>query len=219
MQRTRIKFCGFTRAQDVADAVTFGADAIGLVLVPSSKRVLTLEQAASLARTVPAFCQVVLLLQNADAEFVRAAIAHVRPDLLQFHGAEESDYCRQFGVGYLKAVPMRDRPDLSDYARKFGDARALLLDAHSLQNTAHGGGSGTGFDWNESQKDIQFLRRKIPIVLAGGLKTSTVASGIRALKPFAVDVASGIEATPGVKSQSQMHEFVAQVRQADAESQ
>jgi phosphoribosylanthranilate isomerase len=206
---TRIKFCGLTRVQDVHAATRVGAHALGFVCVPSSKRYVVIEQAQQLVRATPAFVQTVGLFQDADAEFVRAVLDAAPFDLLQFHGNEPNAFCAQFGRAFIKAIPMADAPDLLECVKAFPQAKALLLDSHSLIVKKQTGGSGHVFDWQqvaESSKIAGAL--PIPIVLAGGLKVENLAVAIRLLRPYAVDVSSGIESAQGIKDVVKMQAFV-----------
>lgn len=205
--RTRIKFCGMRRREDVELAVGLGVDAIGFVLVPKSRRYVGAEQAATLRRALPPFVAAVALFQDADPAFVQQAIDVLQPDLLQFHGSESPGYCESFELPYLKAVAMAAPTDLARTAARFRSAKALLLDGHAPGEM---GGSGKPFDW---KKRLQSISK--PIVLAGGLAPPNVATAIRQLRPFAVDVSSGIEREPGIKDAVRMRAFVAAVRRAD----
>ena len=203
---TRIKFCGMTRAEDVAAAVALDADAIGFVLVEKSPRFVTPAVATSLRGTLPSSVSSVALFQDADERFVRDAIALLQPDLLQFHGAETAAYCSAFGLPYLKAVSMRQPGPLAEVAREHSAACALLLDSHSIGGI---GGTGETFDWHAV---VPVEKR---LVLAGGLHAGNVADAILKLRPYAVDVSSGIEVQPGIKDSEKMRAFVASVRRAD----
>ena len=207
MSRTRIKFCGIARAADADAAVRLGADAIGLVLAPESPRFIRPEQAAIIRRRLPPFVQAVALFRNAPAGEVRAAIDALHPDLLQFHGDEAPDYCAAFGLPYLRAVPMKAAVDLAAWERRFAAAAALLLDAHG---PAEAGGQGRTFDWSA-------IRAARPYVLAGGLSPDNVGDAVRALRPYAVDVSTGIESAPGLKDEDRMRRFIEAVRKADGE--
>ncbi|MES0874462.1 phosphoribosylanthranilate isomerase [Sinimarinibacterium thermocellulolyticum] len=206
MFRTRIKFCGIRRAVDAALAVDLGVDALGFVLVPASKRYLDPERAALLRAKLPPLVTSVALFMDADAAFVQRAIELLRPHLLQFHGGETPAFCASFGLPYVKAVAMGGAVDLAREARRHRHASALLLDSHVPGDM---GGSGKTFDWARATAS-----RK-PLILAGGLTPQNVGRGIRALRPYAVDVSSGIEARPGVKDAQKMRAFVAAVRRAD----
>jgi phosphoribosylanthranilate isomerase len=204
--RTRIKFCGIRRAADAKSAVDLGVDAIGFVLVPQSKRFIAAERAAKLRTQLPPFVSAVALFMDASAADVRRAIEVLQPDLLQFHGREEPSFCAAFGLPYVKAIAMGGVSTPAREERRFRAAAALLLDSHVPGAM---GGRGETFDWSKVAK----LRR--PVVLAGGLTPHNVGQGIRRLRPYAVDVSSGIELKPGVKDLDKMRAFVKAVRRAD----
>lgn len=206
-QRTRIKFCGMKRADDVRAAVSLGADAIGLIVVPGTRRGLSIEQASTLRREVPVLASAVLLLMDADAELARAAIEAVRPDLVQFHGAESPEFCAGFGRPWIKAVPMGSVDDVQAYLGPYAQASGFVFDSHAAGGQ---GGSGHGFDWARLPAD-----RPVPLLLAGGLKPDNVFEAVRAVRPFAVDVSSGIEDAPGEKCLARMQAFVNEVERAD----
>jgi len=204
MVRTRVKFCGITRPADADAAVRLGADAVGLVLAAGSPRFMEVRQAAIIRRRLPPFVQAVALFRNAPAEAVRHALDELQPDLLQFHGEESPEFCASFGRAYLRAVPMKGSVDLAEWERRFASA-TLLLDAHA---PGEAGGQGKAFDWS-------VIRAGRPFVLAGGLTPGTVAQAIRGARPYAVDVSSGIESSPGVKDARKMQQFIEEVRKAD----
>lgn len=208
--RTRIKFCGMTRAQDVALAGALGVDAVGFVFASKSPRRLDIDQAAALRAHAMPFVDVVALMMDSPAELVREVIARVRPTLLQFHGDEDDAYCRGFGLPFLKAVAMGgadDEPAVARFARH-PHASGFLLDSH-----ARGGSGGTGrtFDWSRIPHGIDR-----PLLLAGGIGPDNVFDAIRAVQPWGVDVSSGIESAPGEKDAVKMRRFVEEVRRADA---
>lgn len=208
MSRTHVKFCGITRVEDADAAVREGVDAIGLIRVPGSQRFIGLSQAAMIRGRLPAFVQAVLLFSDAPAADVRQAVDIVRPHLLQFHGSETPEYCASFGVPYLRAVPMKDHPNVVEWTQRFATAAGLVLDNYGA---GHLGGQGQAFDWGAVPR--QAAR---PLILAGGLTPQNVRYAIKMVRPFAVDVASGIEATPGIKDPLRMHEFMEEVKRADA---
>ncbi len=207
--RTRIKFCGFTRADELATAVALGVDAVGLVFDGRSKRALSPEQGRALRDGVPAFVSCVALFRDAEAGWVQRIVDEVQPDLLQFHGAETPGFCRRWARPYLKAVPMASPQDLDDWKRQFDDARGLLLDSHAPGEL---GGSGQAFDWSQAPRDFGRFW-----VLAGGLAPGNVASAVTMARPDAVDVSSGIESAPGIKDAQKMRAFVEAVRSADSQ--
>ena len=205
---TRIKICGLTRADDVQAAIDCGADALGFVFYDRSPRHVTLAQAEKLLVRVPPLVSAVGLFVDAPADTVRATLAAVPLDQLQFHGAESADYCRQFGRRWFKAVPMRDLPSAEAAAAwlaAYPDSSAFLFDAFGK---AQMGGSGEAFDWSRLPPTDR------PVILAGGLHAGNVADAIRRFSPFAADVSSGVESAPGVKSSAKMRAFFSAVRNA-----
>jgi len=198
--RTRVKICGITRPEDGVAAARLGADAIGLVFHPPSPRFVDLETARRIVAALPPFIAVVGLFVNAEPAAVKLAIDRVPLYLLQFHGDEEPDYCVSFGLPYLKAVPMGAGADVLDYERRFATAAGLLLDSHGGDKK---GGSGQGFDWTR----IPAERHK-PLILAGGLHPGNVAAAIRQVRPYAVDVSSGVETAKGIKDAELMRAFL-----------
>lgn len=198
MTRTRVKICGLTRAADVDAAVQAGADALGFVFTPRSRRCIDTATARDLVDRVPAFVSRVGLFMDQDADEVRRVLAEVRLTLLQFHGGENAPFCRQFGLPYIKALAMGGDGQASR-AAEYPDAAALLLDSHE---PGAAGGTGQRFDWSE----IPPLPR--PLVLAGGLDPDNVRRAVRTVRPWAVDVSSGVETAPGVKSAGKMKRFI-----------
>ena len=207
LQRTRIKICGLTREADVDAAVEAGADAIGFVLYPKSPRAVSAQRAGELARRLPPFVTPVLLFVNAAAQEIEAAVQAVPHALLQFHGDETPVQCRAPVRPYLRAVRMGPGVDLLDCAASFSDAQALLLDAHV---EGYGGG-GKVFDWSLVLPGVACR-----LVLSGGLNPANVTDGIHRVRPWAVDVSSGVEAAKGVKDAVLMQQFCAEVQRADA---
>lgn len=206
--RTRIKICGLTREADVAAAVEAGADAIGLNLYAKSPRHVTLERAVQLARTLPPFVTPVLLFVNATLTAIDAACKALPQALLQFHGDETPAECDAAMRAYLRAVRMAAGVDLLDCVQRFPNAAALLLDA----DVEGYGGGGKRFDWSLIPPDA-----KTPLVLSGGLSPANVIDGVLAVRPYAVDVSSGVEAgEKGVKDAALMRRFCEAVREADA---
>lgn len=204
---TRIKCCGMTRIEDALLAARLGADAIGLVFTARSKRRVSIEQARAIRDALPPFVDAVALFMDDEAAFVEEVAAAVRPDLLQFHGGETDEWCARFGRPYLKAIAMGEGaaalPRLHDYPR----AAALLLDGHAA---GEAGGSGKAFDWSLLPHDLAQ-----PVILAGGLHADNVGAAIRAARPWAVDVASGVESASGVKDAGKLRDFIAAVCVAD----
>ncbi|WP_374481835.1 phosphoribosylanthranilate isomerase [Zoogloea sp.] len=205
MHRTRIKICGLTREEDVLAAVNAGADAIGFVFYPPSPRFVCFERAAELARLVPPFVTVVGLFVNAERSYIEAAKAAVPLQVLQFHGDESESQCLGFGLPYIKAARMRQGLDLLKYAACYPGAQGLLLDAFV---EGYGGGGET-FDWSLIPSGLP-----VPLILSGGLHAGNVTEAVRRVRPWAVDVSSGVEAAKGVKDAARITEFVAGVRHA-----
>lgn len=217
MKRTRIKICGLTREADVRHAVQAGADAIGFVLYPPSPRAVTPARAGELARLLPPFVTPVLLFVNASAAEIAAGLQAVPNALLQFHGDETPEQCRVNARPFLRAarVPVGDGArsfDLLEYAQDYADAQAILLDAH-VQGY---GGGGVAFDWTAFNWSHPQLNASARLVLSGGLTPANVIDGIRLVRPWAVDVSSGVESAKGIKNPELIDRFVAAVRQADA---
>ncbi len=209
MRRVRIKFCGFKRAEDVQAAVALGVDAVGLVFVPGSKRAVDIDEARAAIDGVPPFVARVGLFMDSDSDHVGAVLRSVDLDVLQFHGGESPEFCATFGMPYIKAVAMGDAPDVSAECTRFAAARGLLLDAHCRGQP---GGSGRAFDYS-----LILPALASRIVLAGGLTPESVAEAILQVKPYAVDVSSGIESAPGQKSVARMRSFIDEVERASRE--
>jgi len=204
---TRIKICGITRAEDALSAANNGADAIGLVFYQRSPRHINVAQAKLLAGTLPPFVTVVGLFVNAEAAFVREVLANVPLDMLQFHGDETPEYCAQFDRPYLKAIRVKAGVDLLQCASDFRSAKGLLLDAH-VEGIP--GGTGTAFDWTLIPKQLP-----LPVILSGGLDAENVATAIKQVRPYAVDVSSGVEAGKGIKDAAKVAAFINEVKQID----
>ena len=205
--RTRVKICGITRAEDLRAAVDAGADAIGLVFYPPSPRCLKLEQARALRDAVPAYVSPVALFVNPSRADVEAVLERVRPAMLQFHGEETPEFCAAFGVPYVKACRVKSGVDLLKYLRPFSSAAGWLLDSHVEEY----GGVGERFDWS-----LVPAARERPLVLSGGLTRDNVGAAIRSVRPWAVDVSSGVESAKGIKDAARIAAFIAEVRNADA---
>ena len=205
--RTRIKICGFTRPDQARRAAEYGADAVGLVFYPPSPRNVSPEQAAAICEVLPPFVTPVGLFVDADPDLVRDVLRQVPLALLQFHGDETPDYCRQFDLPFIKAVRVKPGLDLVQYARNFSQSRGLLLDAYVAGTP---GGTGERFDWSLIPEG--FGR---PLVLSGGLDADNVAEAVRRVRPWAVDVSSGVESAKGIKDAAKIAAFIAGVRHAD----
>ena len=206
-QRTRIKICGVSRIEDVEAAAEAGADAVGLNFHPASPRFVSAERAAELARSLPPYVTPVGLFVNAPAVEIERVLALVPALVLQFHGDESPDACNAFGRPYLRAARMAPGFDLLDFSRRYLRAQALLLDAH----VEGFGGAGKAFDWSLVPAGVSHR-----LVLSGGLHAANVAAGIQRLRPWAVDVSSGVESSRGVKDAAAIRRFCDAVREADA---
>jgi len=204
---TLIKICGLTREADVDAAVQAGAHAIGCVLYPKSPRAVTAARAAELARRLPPFVTPVLLFVNASTDELAAGLTAVPHGLVQFHGDESPQDCQALARPYLRAARMEPGFDLLNFALGYPDAQGILLDAHV---EGYGGG-GKAFDWSLIPAGVPR-----PVVLSGGLNPANVIDGIAHVRPWAVDVSSGVELAKGVKSPELMRWFCEAVREADA---
>lgn len=207
--RTRVKICGITRPEDGIAAAELGVDAIGLVFYAKSPRYVSIEQANTICAALPGFVTVVSLFLNPDAEWVDEVLAETPVDLIQFHGAEPGDFCRSFNRPYIKALGMSNA-DLPALAADYADARGLLLDSHAM---GEAGGSGKTFDW---QAIPEAFRHRI--MLAGGLNPDNIAAAIRAVRPYAVDLSSGVESAPGIKDVARMTRLMNEVKRVDCET-
>lgn len=203
MSAVKVKICGITRLSDAKAAVAAGADALGFVFARRSQRVLSPDAAEALVRQVPAFVSRVGLFMDASAGEVAEVLERVPLNLLQFHGSEDAGFCRQFGLPYIKAVAMGSAGEAERAAREYPDAAALLLDSHRKGQV---GGTGQTFDWS------RIPRFSLPLVLAGGLTPANVRRAVREVRPWAVDVSSGVEETPGIKSAEKMREFIREAK-------
>jgi phosphoribosylanthranilate isomerase len=218
LHRSRVKVCGLTRHEDVKSSIDCGVDALGFVFYLPSKRCLTAHQAAHLVEGLPAFVSTVALFVEPSVEMVKDVIDVMRPTVLQFHGAETPEFCRQFKMPYIKAVrvgaPELDSSDgLTDYCMQFQDASAWLFDSY----TPAYGGSGHSFDRQLIVPLSQHSQAR-PILISGGLTVENVGESIDLLMPWGVDVSSGVEIAPGIKSAEKVNTFVQAVRFADIHS-
>ena len=206
---TRIKCCGMTRVGDALLAARLGADAIGLVFSARSKRQVTLAQAREIVVALPPFVATVALFMDDEASLVRQVLDEVRPTLLQFHGDESDGWCTQFGHPFLKAIAMGEGAAALPRLRDYPHATGLLLDGHAA---GEAGGSGKAFDWSLLPGGLAQ-----PLILAGGLHAGNVGDAVRTARPWAVDVASGVESAPGIKDPARLEAFIRAVRTVDAE--
>lgn len=200
--RTRIKICGIKHRDDALKAVECGADAIGLIFVEKSPRYVSLTEARVIAESLPPFVTSVGLFMNASEETVREALKVVPLNLLQFHGEESPEFCEQFGMPYVKVLRMRENVNVIAFTQEYPNAAGILLDTYSKE----GGGSGQTFDWSLIPKDVS-----VPLILAGGLNPENVASAVETVKPYAVDVSSGVESEPAVKDHKKIEQLIKEV--------
>jgi len=205
--RTRIKVCGFTGVDDALAAAEAGVDAIGLVFYPPSPRHVTPEQAAAIVRALPPFVTSVALFVDADPAMVRATRDAVGFDLAQYHGDETAETCAAGGAPYIKALRVRPGLDLLHCSNQFSGARGLLLDAYQ---PGVPGGTGHRFDWALIPDGLS-----LPLILSGGLTPDNVVAAVRRVRPYAVDVSSGVEREKGIKCADLIRKFVKGVRDED----
>ena len=203
---TKVKICGITSVADGLAAAEAGADMIGLMFATQSPRLISVPTAAEIARALPPFVLRVGVFVNPDEAQVMEAIAACGLNLLQFHGDEPSEFCTQFGLMSVKALRVKDADSLGALGKFHTDA--FLLDAHSK---AGRGGTGEKFNWDLAIEAQKFGK---PIFLAGGLTPANVAEAVTKVKPFAVDVSSGVESAPGKKDATKVRAFIQAVRAA-----
>jgi len=209
VSRVRVKLCGITRVEDALSAADEGVDAIGLVFYPPSPRCVSLPAAEAIMAKLPPFVTTVGLFLDAQALWVQQVLATLPLDVLQFHGQETADFCLAFQRPYLKSVGMQSADALSQVVAGHPQAQGFLLDGHS-----HGEAGGTGqvFDWSQWPATLDR-----PLILAGGLTPDNVEQAIRQVKPWAVDVSSGVEQSKGIKDPKKIREFMRGVQRASAQ--
>ena len=201
--RTRIKICGIKHKDDALKAVECGTDAIGLIFVEKSPRFVSFTEARIIAESLPPFVTVVGLFMDAPAAKVREALKVIPINLLQFHGNESAAFCDQFGVPYIKVLKMRENVNVVAFTQEYPNAAGILLDTHSKA----GGGSGQTFDWSLVPQEVS-----VPIILAGGLNPENVATAIEQVRPYAVDVSSGVESGKAIKDHQKIEQFIKEVQ-------
>ncbi len=200
----KIKICGFTRPQDAQAAAELGADAVGLVFYAKSKRCVDAAQAAEIVAALPPQVVKVALFVNESAEQIHRILGTVPIDIVQFHGDEAPEFCRQFGKPYWKAVRVQSAQDIAEAAEHYADAAALLLDAHI---EGQYGGTGQVFDWRLLPDTMP-----LPWILSGGLNQDNVSAAVRQTGAAWLDVSSGVEQAPGIKSRDLMADFIQKAR-------
>ena len=208
-QRTRIKICGLQSIEEVRLASDYGADSIGLVFHAPSPRFIDLEKAIAVRCQIPAFVTVTALFLNESEEWVAQVVDQLKPDCLQFHGTETPQMCQQWGLPFIKAIPMASVAHPDQYASEYAMAQGFLMDSNAAGRL---GGSGDTFDWSKIPSDFQY-----PLILAGGLTPLNVADAVAQVKPWAVDVSSGVEKSRGVKDISLIKQFCKEVHRADCQ--
>jgi phosphoribosylanthranilate isomerase len=201
--RTRIKICGFTRVEDAVFAARLGVDAIGLVFYAPSPRNVQINQANEIVKALPAFVTVVALFVDEQESVIRKVLEQVPIDCLQFHGDEPPEACRVYGKRYIKALRMQEGMDVAELAKQYHDADGLLLDAY---HPGVKGGTGNRFDWGLIPK-----RCDLPMILAGGLDATNVKVSIEKVRPYALDVSSGVETIKGIKDKEKIAAFMSAV--------
>ena len=204
---TRVKICGITNLADAQVAVEAGADALGFIFYEKSPRRMTIAAAAKISKHLPANVLRVGVFVNAAEELVTRAIGECGLGLLQFHGEEPPEFCMRFGLMSMKAFRIRDTESLKELPRY--PTEAWLLDACSAENN---GGTGEKFNWDLAVEAQKFGK---PVFLAGGLTPENVAAAVRKVRPFGVDVSSGVESSPGKKDHEKVRDFIAAVRSAE----
>ncbi len=201
MSRVRIKVCGMTRAQDVRLASDLGADAIGLIFYDKSPRSARLEDAANVVQAASAFVKVVAVVVDPSVDYMQQVLSAAPFDAIQFHGNESATFCEQFERPYIKALRMKEGINLDAKAREYASASGLLLDTY-VEGTV--GGTGQNFDWQRAGQ-VNDDR----LILAGGLQANTLADAARQSGVFNLDLASTVEAEPGIKDEAKMQELFA----------
>lgn len=209
ISRTRVKICGITRPQDAQLAARQGVDAIGLVFYEKSPRNVSISQAQEICNSLPAFVSVVSLFMNPQASLVERVLSECPVDLLQFHGVESAEFCDSFQRPYIKAMGMAGDTSVEDMLNSYPRAQGLLLDSHA---TGAAGGTGEVFEWDNIPQKF-----RESIILAGGLNPANVAEAIRRVKPYAVDLSSGVESSPGIKDVDLVTELMKQIQRVECE--
>lgn len=205
--RTRVKICGITRTQDALAAISYGADAIGFVFWQQSSRNILPQQAKTITKNIPAFVTTVGVYVDPTIDWVNETSTTANLGLLQFHGDETPEFCDQFALPYIKALRIKEGVDLLEYANRYQSAKALLLDTYSANMP---GGTGEVFDWKLIPSNLP-----LPIILSGGLTPDNVVHAITKVRPWAVDVSSGVEASKGIKDINKISAFMQKVKNCE----
>lgn len=204
MTAVRVKICGITRVEDALAAAAAGADAIGLVFYAKSPRAVDIEQAREILAALPPFVTTVGLFVNAERSELERILASVPLDLLQFHGDESVQQCEAFGRPYIKALRVKAGDDIAAQVARYPSAQGILLDAY-VEGVP--GGTGEAFDWSLIPQALSK-----PLILAGGLRPDNVADAVSRVRPYAVDVSGGVEASKGVKDVEKVGAFIRAAR-------
>lgn len=205
--RTRVKICGLKSIEEAKLAADCGADSIGLVFHAPSPRYIELENAIAIRRALPAFVTLTALFLNESEPWVRQVVEQLRPDCLQFHGTESAEFCQRWDRPYIKAIPMASVDNPDQFAVEYSGAQGFLMDSNAAGRL---GGSGDTFDWSKIPSNFHY-----PLILAGGLTPLNVAEAVALVKPWAVDVSSGVEKSRGVKDTSLIQQFCKEVHRVD----
>lgn len=211
LSRTRVKICGITSAKDAQIAIRFGADALGFIFYEPSKRYIDPIRVAEIVAVLPPFVNTVAVVVDLELEELKRIIRLSGVDYIQFHGSEDPLMCRDVGLPYLKAVRVKPDTDIAAMADRYEDAKGLLLDTFV---TDLPGGTGHSFDWSSIPKSMN-----MPLFLAGGLNSENVHDALVQVRPYGVDISSGVEKSPGIKDPNKVKRFIASVRAADEELQ
>lgn len=206
--RTRIKICGITRISDARHAAELGVDAIGLNFHSQSPRYVDIESAIQIRNAMPPFVTVTALFMDERADWIEQVLQKVRPDCVQFHGDEPAKFCAQWSLPYIKVIPMGSVENITAYAEQYTHSQGFLLDSNAAGRP---GGSGDTFDWSMIPSSFNF-----PLILAGGLNPTNVAEAITQVRPWGVDVSSGVEESRGIKDPDLINLFFSEVKRGDA---
>lgn len=208
MSRTRVKICGITRVEDALCAADNGADSIGLVFHQKSPRAIDISQALKIKQALPPFVTVTALMMDEQTAWVDEVVNLVKPDLLQFHGDECPEDCIRYDIPYIKVIAMSGLQNLQAYMDCYPHAQGFLLDSHDVGQQ---GGSGKTFNWNKIPTEIRHS-----IILAGGINPENVYQAIVDIKPWAVDLSSGVEQSKGIKDPQKIQQLMNEVKRADS---
>ncbi|HED13058.1 MAG TPA: phosphoribosylanthranilate isomerase [Gammaproteobacteria bacterium] len=204
---TRIKICGMTCQQDAENAITAGVDALGFIFWPPSKRYIAIDEAAKIVDQVSAYVTTVAVFVDPTEADVDAVLADVAIDSLQFHGQEPASFCNRFARPFVKALAMHEDQDVFSFCMQYHQASAVLLDTYRAGTP---GGTGEQFTWRWIPEHLP-----LPVILAGGLAPENIAEAVRSVRPYAVDISSGVESSPGCKDTEKLQALVRAVHCAD----